>query len=297
MLLLQRGSMMPPPESETTKQSEPRRTPEALIGRLGALRDGLLLLAGVLYLFGYIPWAIYALTNKIGLVPVLDAQYFTAGIVPALIFLLFALSVRMLRAFQKWLKGAASKKNETVAKILVGVGFAIMLVFGALKLFFRKGSLEWISWMPYFFIALLLLAAFFGRAKGDRVMQLLGLFLIWSYTILGALWLILGYNLELFPRLPAELGGPRPRCAHLDLDRSQLSAETLRQLAGNSAASADQPVFRSAPVYLIFDGSDYVLLAARPDSLSPTNPVYRVRKDAVRGIFPCDSQAIKSATP
>jgi hypothetical protein len=288
---------MPRPESETTKQTEPRSKPEALIGRLGALRDGLLLLAGILYLFGYISWAVYALTNRIGLVPVLDAQYFTAGIVPALIFLLFALSVRVLRAFQKWLKGPASKKNETVQKILFYVALAIMLVFGALKLAFRKSSPEWVSWMPFFVGAVFLLAAFLGRAKGDRFMQLMGLFLIWSYTILGALWLVLGYNIELFPRLPAELGGPRPRCAHLDLDRSQLSVETLRQLAGNPAAPADQPVLRSVPLYLIFDGSDYVFLAARSDSLSPTNPVYRIRKDAVKGVFPCDSQAIKSATP
>ena len=285
---------MPLPESETTKQTEPRSKPEALIGRLGALRDGLVLLAGILYLFGYISWAAYALTNRIGLVPVLDAQYFTAGIVPALIFLLFALSVRMLRTFQKWLKGPASKKNETVAKILAGVAVAIILFFGAVSLIFRNNSPKWVSWMPYFFGVLLLLAAFFGRAKGDRFMQVMGLVLIWSYTILGALWLILGYNIKLFPSLPAELGGPSPRCAHLDLDSSQLSAETLRQLAGNSAASADQRIFRSVTLYLIFDGSDYVLLAAHSDSLSPANPVYRVRKDAVKGIFPCDAKEIKS---
>jgi len=85
-------------------EAEPRRKTEVLINRLGELRDGLLLLAGFVYLLGYTSWANYALTTRIGLVPVLDAQYFAAGIVPALILLLFILSVRMLRAFQRWLK-------------------------------------------------------------------------------------------------------------------------------------------------------------------------------------------------
>jgi len=270
-----------------------RRRTEILITRLGALRDGLLLLAGVFYLFGYISWASYALTTKIGLVPALDAQYFTAGIVPAVILLLFVLSVRALRAFHRWLKRPASGKYETIQKWLTGFAIAVMLIFGVLKVILRKGPPEWLSWLPFVFGVVLILGAFLGRAKGDPFMQKMGLFLIWSYTILGALWLILGYNLEVFPRLSSELGGPKPRCTQLDIDGSQISPDTRLELNGNPAAAADHPVFRSAPVYLIFDGGDFVLLAERPDILSPKNRVYRLRKDAVKAEFPCKSGETK----
>jgi len=270
-------------------EAEPRRKTEVLINRLGELRDGLLLLAGFVYLLGYTSWANYALTTRIGLVPVLDAQYFAAGIVPALILLLFILSVRMLRAFQRWLKRPISDKHKNVQKTLTYFALALLVVFGLMKLIFRKNSPEWLSWLPFVFLGFLILATFFSRAEGDLFLQRMGLFLIWSYTIIGALWLILGYNVQVFPRLPSELGGPKPRCARLDLDASQISPETRLQLRGNPAISADH-VFRSVPVYLIFDGSEYVLLAERSDPLSLTNRVYRLRKDAVKGVFPCESE-------
>jgi hypothetical protein len=281
--------MMPLPESETTKQTEPRRKTEVLINRLGELRDGLLLLAGFVYLLGYTSWANYALDTRIGLLPVLDAQYFAAGIVPALIILLFILSVRVLRAFQRWLKRPISDKHKTVQKTLIYIAMALFVVFGILTLIFRKNSPEWLSWLPFVFCGFIILAAFFSRAKGDLFLQRTGLFLIWSYTILGALWLILGYNLQLFPHLPSELGGPKPRCACLDLDGSQISPETRLQLRGNLATSTEH-VFRSVPVYLIFDGSEYVLLAERSDPLSRANRVYRLRKESVKGVFPCESE-------
>ena len=282
-------------EPANLPQAIPRRKTEVLISRLGALRDGLLLLAGVIYLLGYISWANYALMTRIGLVPALDAQYFTAGIVPAVIFFLFVLSVRVLRAFHRWLKRPASDKDRTVGKVLTWLAFAVTLVFVVLNLIFRKALPGWVSSLGFVFLALMMAGAFFGRGKEDRFMIKMGLFIIWSYTILGALWLILGYTIEVFPRLSAELGGPKPRCTQLDIDGSQISPETRLELRGNTTAAADQPVFRSAPVYLIFDGSDYVLLAERPDTLSPTNRVYRLRKDAVKGEFPCKSDETKSS--
>ncbi len=272
-----------------------QRKTEVLVRRLGELRDGLLLLAGVLYLLGYTSWALYALDTGIGLVPVLDSQYFASGIVPAVILLLFALSVRLLRNFQKWLKRPLSAKYQIMRPALGWIAAALVLVFIALKLVL-KGSPAWLSWFIPGYMIFMLVSAFFGREKGDRFFQGMGLFLIWSYTILGALWLIVGYDLKIFPQLPSELGGPKPRCAQLDIDASQLSPETRAQLLGNLALGNNSSVFRSVPLYLIFDGSEYMLLSERAEPPSRTNTVYRLRKEAVKAVFPCPT-SVSGAGP
>ena len=56
-----------------------------LFKRLGEIRDSLLVLASALYFLGYLSWAFYAWEHKLGLLPVLDAQYFAAGVFPAVI--------------------------------------------------------------------------------------------------------------------------------------------------------------------------------------------------------------------
>lgn len=286
-----------PSQDVTGNQAASRRKTESLVKRVGELRDGLLLLAGVLYLLGYLSWALYALETGIGLVPVLDSQYFAAGIVPALIVVLFVLSVRLLRSFQKWLKRPLPDKYRPVPRMLWACGVFFILVFGALKLILRKSSPDWLFLLVVFYVIFMLAAAFFSRAKGDRFFQWFGLFALWFYIILGAVWLFLGYNLKIFPYLPSELGGPKPRCAQLDVDVALLSPETRAQLFGSAIASATPSVFRSAPLYLVFDGTEYVLLSERSEPASSTNRVYRLRKDSVKAIFPCPRNQSKSGPP
>jgi len=276
-------------EANASAPPMPARKAESLVLRLGALRDGLLLLAGILYLLGYASWAFYALENGIGLVPVLDAQYFAAGIVPAAILALFLLSVRLLRAFRSWLNRPLPKKYLWLPKAAGICGLVLMLAFVVLSLIVRQSGPAWVSWLPFGFLFFMLLAAFLGRSEGDRFMQRLGLGLIWCYTVLGALWLLLGYHGKVFPELASELGGPSPRCARLDLDGSQLSPETQERLLGATTNMVTQGVVRSLPVFLVFDGSEYLLLAEQPGKLSRSNRVYRLRKDAVKAVFPCPS--------
>src|SRR5438552_2085552 len=50
---------------------------------LGGLRDGLLVLGGLIYGLGYVTWILFADVNSLGPLSVLSTQYFVAGIVPA----------------------------------------------------------------------------------------------------------------------------------------------------------------------------------------------------------------------
>ena len=62
--------------------------------QIGELRDGFLVGVVILYILGYIVWAFNARQNNLGLLPALDFQYFTAGIVPAVLLLALYIAIR-----------------------------------------------------------------------------------------------------------------------------------------------------------------------------------------------------------
>lgn len=69
--------------------------------RFGELRDGLLVIAGILYIVGYLTWAINAWQYNLGLLPALESQYFLAGIGPALTLAVSYFVVRGLFLLRK----------------------------------------------------------------------------------------------------------------------------------------------------------------------------------------------------
>lgn len=74
------------------------RVADGLSG-IGAVRDGLLVSATVLYVVGYAVWSYNAWQNKLGLLPALDPQYFIAGVVPIVVVASGYVIVRSLQRF------------------------------------------------------------------------------------------------------------------------------------------------------------------------------------------------------
>ena len=56
----------------------------ARLRSLGRYRDAFLVLASIVYVVGFVIWSIVAWRRGLGPMPVLDAQYFVAGIPPLL---------------------------------------------------------------------------------------------------------------------------------------------------------------------------------------------------------------------
>jgi hypothetical protein len=125
-----------------------------------------------------------------------------------------------------------------------------------------------------------------ARNRGTRLMQQIMIWGIKGYAFLGLfLWLV--YVDRLMPLLPTEWGGARSRCVLLDVDKAQLSPETQLRIVGESDARRSEHVVRTKSVNLIFEGSEYFFLTEQSGRPSPANPVYRVRKDTVKAVFPC----------
>jgi hypothetical protein len=257
---------------------------------LGHWRDSLLLGAGVLYILGYVSWALYGWSNGIGFIPVLDTQYFAAGVVPALLFGLFWMVLRFLRVVNAWTKGSPTQNQMIVTRMLVIVAVILLSMAFVLDLFHPRGPL----WLFAFGGLSLYLAAVVARKRGLRFYQVVAIFVVRVYAFLiPLLWL--WYVDRAMPNLPPEFGGAEPRCVFLDVDSAQLSSETRGQFLPKETDLSGN-VRRTTSLSLIFDGSEYFFVTARPGRPSSKNPVYRVRKDAVKGIFPCPLPASLPAT-
>src|SRR4051812_14103708 len=84
-----------PPQTQPSPASTGDSKMFELMKRVGTLRDGLLVLSGILYFLGYATWSLNAWRNKLGLLPAIESQYFIAGIVPALVIFVTYLLVRI----------------------------------------------------------------------------------------------------------------------------------------------------------------------------------------------------------
>ncbi len=256
-----------------------------LVNRLGEIRDSLLVLASGLYFLGYLSWAFYAWEHQLGLLPVLDAQYFAAGVFPAVILLIFGLLVRWLFAAPQWAKKAPSESQEKVGYYL-GVAGTLFLFTGVILSQFV--SKAWGLTLFYIGAVFGYASAILLRQKGSKFLQVIGLFSIWIMVVIGSLWLLLSYVERWFPALPQEWGGPKPRCVRLDIDTAKISQETLGKILPDELSKDAKGVCRSKSLQMIFDGSEFVLLGDNFDAVEATHRFYKIKKDSIEAVFACD---------
>lgn len=292
----------------------------ALLQGLAQLRDGFLIGAGVVYLLGYVVWSWNAYQNDLGLLPALEAQYFVAGIPPALILvaLYFALPavIRFSNALPSWFNPKVAKSASLRRRVVDGIlGGSFVLVIG-LAAVLSEDQLTWaiVAWLlAGMFLLPLSLAADeanqpnatprttaprskLGRLwsmvseRRDQIARLIPRWLRTFYfcyivTALAAggisLYVRIGYV-----NLPQEFGGLRPRCAYLDIEHEQVSAETLSEIAPHDARGPDAGVIRSSKVEVLFSGGGMLLV--RPGENMADRRVYEIGRDTVQAISSCD---------
>ena len=257
----------------------------AIVERVGAFRDGFLVLGGVVYLAGYLSWTLYAYEHDLGLIPALDAQFFSAGLVPAAIAVAFFGSARFLFYVKRWLGKDLTDREKKVGTLLGALAPALIL------LGFLPGDVidgEYARFKPPLLaggVVCFYAAGCFSRSWFERkIMQPFALFMAWAYLIMGGFWFFYGYYYEWFPLLPQELGGPQPRCVIFDLAVSHLSEQSRRKLGLPPGAAGVQ---RSGTLHLIFQGSDFTIVE-RPATPESGRVIFRIRDSTIESIFPCD---------
>jgi|GEM_PF-5401341 len=119
-----------PPETGGSTQPG-KRGVLSFLTNIGELRDALLVGAGIVYILGYVTWSISAYSLGLGLLPALEAQYFMAGIAPAVILgivLLLLFNITFIDSFLRELfepKKAILKSTFFCIGLLCLAGIAL----------------------------------------------------------------------------------------------------------------------------------------------------------------------------
>ena len=235
-----------------------------------------------LYVLGLVVWSLNAARSEIGLGVAADLQYLVAGLVPALVL---ALALAVLVAWLKvpaWSRDRLHSWRPRLADaiwrtgVLVGsagiVGYLLLGISGVLGRFVLLEGLL----LAAFVIGLVLVGL--TREEANWLFRV-----IWYvYAPFGIVVLtaaaFLFYADALYPRLPQSLGGGKPRCAQLDLERASLSAQTLADLAPRRQG----PIVRTARLDIVFAQGD-TLFVRRPGD----DRVLELRGGAVRAVVGC----------
>jgi len=249
-------------------------------------RDATLVLAGVAYVLGYLSWALYASDHGWGLAPVLDAQYFTAGVLPTLIVIAACFFGWCLRLLNQWVRKPVSSMAATIQSVLEIVGFVCCVVGFILR--FNKTVAPVSVWLITAGGLSLIVSSFLSRKKSDSWYHRFVLGIAWIYLPLIGVLAFAFYLARIFPGLPQPLGGPRPECVQLDLDVSKLSTETLQLLAPDWKATpaAESRIARSRKLYLVLQSSGYLFLQTNREKSSANNQPFRLESSAVTSLVP-----------
>ena len=227
------------------------------IHRLGALRDGFIVAGGTLYGAGYATWALYALSIHAGPVPALQVQYFAAGIPAVLLFVAAVAAIGWSRRVvgDRWTRYVErlNTSRRIFMQLSVLVIAATLMLTSHIITQRTKASLAYgitsAALLILGFAALALIST--PKEKVTRAITL---------SLSAVLPIIMGTVLFIrfiYPALPQELGGARPRLAILDVRTGDLSKETLAILG---VADPRAAVARTAQVAIISQQSDTVLV-------------------------------------
>ncbi len=280
----------------TGQQDKQRKPTFSWIQRLGALRDGFLVVSAASYVLGYLVWSVNAWQNNLGLLPALESQYFVAGIIPMLLIglavLLFRGERRFRRWYSTWLGPEEIERRKWKERLHQGIALSIAVVsfISAVLMFLQK----WILVLGSSFVYLASFFALILYFMPDSELEgIAGWFLkIWQrllvyYVIIALTVLGIAFYLELvYPNIPQEFGGVRPRCAYLDVFQNQVAEETLEQILPGYALDYDQQVVQSKKVDVYFSGRDFILV--KPHGQGPTQQTLEIKQGAVPAITWCE---------
>lgn len=277
-----------------------------LLTWLGERRDGFLVGGAVLYGLGYLVWSYNAWRNHLGQLPALEFQYLMAGLIPAFIIAIaWAAATYFSNLRDKTLALFEKYKFLRWASVVVICGIQLPISFGLLAADWGWINLGWTKeeltkyTAPLIGIVvyLSLLTSFTSRHdKPSRLFVLV--YLVYQYGIPALFcWYSLVVYLDLYPRLPNELGGPEPRCAYVDLVRKEIAPSSLSVLvpacATGTAAGSESKVVRSIKLRVYFASSDYLLVRTGTDGKMGSGtdvkevPLYELRKEVIRAIQWC----------
>jgi hypothetical protein len=247
-----------------------------LLRKLAALRDGFLVTGALLYALGLAVWSYHAWRNHVGLLPALDMQYFIAGAVPlALVLTAYYVISHGQRAIQ--VVHAALGPDATGWRLLLRRILSPLMSIGALLLIalptlVERGLVRDEVAAPFLLASACVFVVIFiftpwhphSRLKNSpryrplyRMGRLMNPFMMYYLLVVLSVAAVLLFLNVVYPEIPQEFGGVRPRTAVLSIKKDDLPAAVVDKLIDGKPSQA--PIVRTRPVQVLFSDEDRLI--------------------------------------
>jgi hypothetical protein len=254
----------------------------ARVRGLGSYRDGLLILLSAIYALGYFQWSVQAELQGWGVLPALEAQYFAAGIVPAVVCCVVYFALRRVKLAVERFRHRVSSRSSTYVRLLRTVLLSIPLV--SIVLLCLGTEIDYLATWKVHLLATLGLSLYImppvrknalRDGSGTELLESTITERFWgqpaflrAYRVVSAVVVFIAVaaisalimSIAIHSHLPASLGGLESREAALDLNTAQVSEPTRLALCGNDATHHSDTILRSRRVHVRFQSDDFLLI-------------------------------------
>jgi hypothetical protein len=241
----------------------------------------------IVYLLGYLVWVLNAFQNRLGFLPALDAQYFIAGAIPALLlYLMYRASIVSTQSVERFREWLYADSNPKASKILLKRWLLISyyLVFSLIPLMILlhiNERLLLVVGMIWITLELIVHNSLMYHSKAFKSGRFSRRFTIGICIVVFGIITFMFYYFFLYRSLPQELGGVRPRCAYLDVAKEEISNETFALLAPTVVTQSTQPVVQSNELEVLYSGSGVLVVRSQ-------GRVIELPRSAIHAINSCN---------
>jgi hypothetical protein len=240
----------------------------SLLKSLGELRDGLIVAGGIMYVVGYLVWSFTAWRNHLGWLPAFKFQYFVAGFFPSLAV---GLSVLLWKAMELGPYAHAYIYGHFSMWERLGGGVAL-IALSSLLMYSLAKSRNRLSQGVLLVLMLVMFASVMLLASGPGLVSEL----LWFLTFIELLMFLEAVHSE----LPQELGGFRERKVRLEMNRDDVSAQTLNELFPD-LKDLEHRTVRSCAVTLYPSLDEYLLVRLK----NSQGRTYQIKRETVLALI------------
>lgn len=240
---------------------------------LGKIRDGVLRFAPMLYILGYIEWSIYAWKENLGFLPVLNSQYFIAGIYPFIVIVLSVLAIRQHYPIEKiWIERNRKLKPK-------------MKALEMMEKYIEKHEEEFKNFMGEDYEKTVELKEDIRKDYKD-VKKTVNIGRIFFFVSLINILFVLINGYILIYQMPMALGGAKPRYAYLDIKKSELSKDTANAilLKGTNRPSKPDESFIQSPMVMVYFVSKDSIMVKPIDDNGELKRIYEIKQGSIQSI-------------
>ncbi|HEX8152366.1 MAG TPA: hypothetical protein VF698_04530 [Thermoanaerobaculia bacterium] len=204
------------------------------LSTVGSVRDGMLVCGGVVYIAGYVTWALHAWNIGAGPAAALETQYFAVG-VPLCFFALvgiFLMTTGRRLLTNRWEQYLRARPERERLAIQGGAFVAAVACGGVAIVLMPRAGPAGPGRLMAVLVAVMLSVFLLGLTQGSSYSRRQ---VATANLVLTSLTLIVigtaFFVTTVYTEIPQELGGGRPRVARIDVRTADVSAETLQMLA------------------------------------------------------------------